>query len=202
MRKVAAVVFPGFELLDLYGPLEMLCLLEDEFAVTLVAETAGPVAANGGPKSLAECAFAEGSGFDMILVPGGRGTRREVDNPALTGFLRRAAEDAEIVASVCTGAALLARSGLLDGRKATTNKKAWAWATGQGEKVAWQPKARWVRDGAFWTSSGVAAGIDMTLGLIAELLDRETAESVAKHAEYDWHGDAGWDPFAALYGLA
>lgn len=202
MRRVAAVLFPGFEMLDLFGPLEMLSILPDDFSITLVAESEGPIPANGGPECLATLSFSACSGFEMLLVPGGRGTRREVNNEAMIGFLREAASKAEIVSSVCTGAGLLATAGLLDGRKATTNKKAWAWATGTGPAVAWQPKARWVADGRFWTSSGVAAGIDMTLALIAELLDQETAEDVANHAEYDWHRDSAWDPFAALYGLA
>ncbi|MEQ8653749.1 MAG: DJ-1/PfpI family protein [Kiloniellales bacterium] len=201
MRKLAAVIFPGFELLDLYGPLEMLGMLPEDFALTLVAEAAGPVASGAGPQSLAELAFDDCSGFDLLLVPGGPGTRREIDNPAMTDFLLRAAADAQVVASVCTGSVLLARSGLLDGRKATSNKRAWAWVTGTSQAVSWQAKARWVEDGPFWTSSGVAAGIDMTLALIANLLGQEKAERVAAGAEYDWHREPAWDPFADLYGL-
>ncbi len=202
MRRVAAILFPEFELLDLYGPLEMLGMSSEHCALTLVAEAAGPVISSAGPASLIELAFADCSGFDMLSIPGGADTRREVDNPAMTDFLLRSAAEAEVVSSVCTGATLLARSGLLDGHKATTNKKAWAWATSGSPAVSWQARARWVNDGAFWASSGVAAGIDMTLALIAALASQEEADTVANFAEYDWHRDPDWDRFAALYGLA
>ena len=201
MRRLAALVFPGFEQLDLYGPLEMFGLLGERVALTLVAETPGPVASGGGPRSLAEAGLDDAGPYDLVLVPGGPGTRREVDNPALAAWIARQAETAEVLASVCTGAALLARAGVLDGRRATTNKRAWAWATAQGPGVAWQPKARWVQDGRLWTSSGVAAGIDMALALIGALYGTPLAEEVAAHAEYDWHRDPDWDPFAARYGL-
>ncbi len=201
MRRIAAVLFPGFELLDLYGPLEMFGMQREDFAITLVAESAGPVASGAGPQSLAELAFEDCSGFDIVLVPGGPGTRREIDNQAMLDFLLKANAEAEIMASVCTGAVLLARSGLLDGHRATTNKAAWAWASSSSEAVSWQAKARWVQDGPYWTSSGVAAGIDMTLALIAALHGDKRAEDIATYAEYDWHRDADWDPFAAVHGL-
>jgi transcriptional regulator GlxA family with amidase domain len=71
----------------------------------------------------------------------------------------------------------------------------------QGPKIEWVPEARWVRDGKFITSGGVAAGIDMALGLIAELVDEETAVTIAKFTAYEWHRDPAWDPFAAANGL-
>ena len=98
--------------------------------------------------------------------------------------------------SVCTGAALLAKAGLLDGRSATTNKLAFDWATRQPTRVLWQRKARWVVDGSFMTSSGVSAGTDMALALVERLYGRAAAEQAAKTAEYVWNDDAGSDPFA------
>lgn len=198
---VGALVFPGFELLDLYGPLEMYALASERFEIRVVAETAGPVAGNGGPQVMPDDLLSDGRAYDILLIPGGPGTRREVDNAVLLDWLRAAADTAQLVTSVCTGATLLARAGLLDGRTATTNKMAWAWATAQGPDVDWQAKARWVEDGRFVTSSGVSAGIDMTLAIIAQLFDIETAEAVARMAEYDWHRDASWDPFSELAGL-
>src|SRR5574338_457732 len=103
----------------------------------------------------------------VLFVPGGMGTRREVDNPVLLGWLERRAAGATHVTSVCTGAALLARAGLLDGHRATSNKRSWDWVVSQGPRVDWVRRARWVQDGRLWTSSGVSAGIDMTLQLIA-----------------------------------
>jgi transcriptional regulator GlxA family with amidase domain len=104
--------------------------------------------------------------------------------------------------SVCTGAALLARSGLLDNRRATTNKMNFAWVAGNGPKVNWIKEARWVEDGKFWTSSGISAGIDMALAVIAQISSSETADQVATRMEYDWHRDAHLDPFAKIHGLA
>jgi transcriptional regulator GlxA family with amidase domain len=136
-----------------------------------------------------------------MLVPGGIGTRCEVNNGSMLEWLRRRAAEAEIVTSVCTGAALLARAGLLDGRRATSNKLAFKWVTEQGPAVKWIKQARWVVDGKFATSSGVSAGIDMTLAVIARIVGAEAAERIAIRMEYDWHRDPSWDPFAKIHGL-
>lgn len=199
MRTVGTLLFPGFELLDVFGPLEMFGALPDEFSLHLVAETVGPVASRQGPQAIAEVSTADAKPFDILLVPGGRGTRTEVDNAALIDWLERHAQTCSIVATVCTGAALLARTGLLDRRKATSNKASFDWVVSQGPNVDWQPRARWVVDGKYYTSSGVSAGMDMTLALIADLLGRETAQRVATYAEYRATDDANDDPFAALY---
>jgi transcriptional regulator GlxA family with amidase domain len=106
-----------------------------------------------------------------------------------------------MVATVCTGSLLLARTGLLDGRKATSNKRAFQQVKTYAPKVEWIAKARWVEDGKYFTSSGISAGMDMALALIARLCGRETSLRIASRAEYDWHEDSSWDPFAALAGL-
>jgi putative intracellular protease/amidase len=199
--SLAVVLFEGFELLDVFGPLEMFGLLPEQFEIFLIAENGDIVASSQGPKSLVDYRFEDCPAFDILLVPGGRGTRREVDNPVLLEWLRSQAQTAQYVTSVCTGSALLARAGLLDGRRATTNKAAFEWVVSQGERVEWQKQARWVEDDHFFTSSGVSAGIDMSLALIAQLTGQETAEQVATWAEYEWHQDPSWDPFAQIYGL-
>lgn len=125
-----------------------------------------------------------------------------MDNGALIAWLKQRAEAAAMVTSVCTGAGLLARAGLLDGRRATSNKRAFAWVRSQGPKVAWVAAARWVVDGKFWTSAGVSAGIDMALAIIAQQCGLEAAEKVALAMEYEWHRDSAWDPFAKIAGLA
>lgn len=200
-RTLGVLLFPGFELLDVFGPLEMFGLLRGLINIVMVAETAGPVASAAGPLALATAGFDDSSRLDLLLVPGGFGTRKEVSNQALLSWLASAAADSEVVASVCTGSALLAKAGLLDGRRATTNKMAFAWVAEQGPRVRWIKQARWVDDGDRLTSSGVSAGMDMSLALIARLYGSEIAERVAQGAEYDWHRDPTWDPFAALYGL-
>ena len=201
MRRIGALVFPGFELLDMFGPLQMFGLLAEAFKISMVAEAEGPVPSNQGPRALAEASYATDARYDLVLVPGGRGTRREVDNPATLAWLAKVSRDAELLLGVCTGSALLARAGLLDGRRATTNKAAFDWVATQGPKVKWVKKARWVEDGGTFTSSGVSAGTDMSLAVIARLLGPETADEVAVWAEYDWHRDPDWDPFAAIHGL-
>jgi putative intracellular protease/amidase len=199
--SVAVVLFEGFELLDVFGPLEMFGLLPEQFEIFLVAQSGDIVASSQGPKSLIDYRFDNCPEFDILLVPGGRGTRREVDNPIMLAWLQSQAQTAQYVTSVCTGSALLARAGLLDGRHATTNKAAFEWVASQSERVDWQKQARWVEHDNFFTSSGVSAGIDMSLALIAQLSGQETAEQVATWAEYEWHRDPAWDPFALSYGL-
>lgn len=137
----------------------------------------------------------------MILVPGGMGTRSQVTNAGVLEWLRARAARAQVVTSVCTGSSLLARAGLLDGRRATTNKASFAWVQSQGPEVQWVKEARWVEDGHLFTSSGVSAGIDMTLAVIAKLAGPGAADRIAVRMEYEWHRDAGWDPFARVHGL-
>ncbi|HVY98721.1 MAG TPA: DJ-1/PfpI family protein [Dongiaceae bacterium] len=195
-RVLGVLLFPDFELLDVFGPLEMFGLLDQEFEIRLVAEHGPDVASKQGPRSRIDDLIGDRRKYDMLLVPGGMGTRREVQNRELLDWLVEAAARAEIVASVCTGSALLARAGVLDGRRATSNKLAFDWVRSQGPKVDWQRRARWVEDGRFFTSSGVSAGMDMALALIARLWDRERALQVAQWAEYTWREDSADDPFA------
>ena len=199
--SVGVVLFDGFELLDVFGPLEMFGMVPESFDICMVAEGVGEVASRQGPKSIAEHCFSEQRHYDILLVPGGKGTRKEVDNQRLLDWIGDQSTAAEYVTSVCTGSALLARAGVLDGVRATTNKRAFAWATSQSDKVIWEKQARWVEDGKFFTSSGVSAGMDMSLALIAGLLGEDAAEQVAMSTEYEWHRDASWDPFAKIHGL-
>lgn len=201
MRRVGALLFPGFELLDLFGPLEMLGLLNNDFDLKLIAETAGPVTSNQQVQAFADSTIKESDTIDVLLIPGGMGTRREVTNPAILDWIRKASESAEYVLSVCTGSLLLAGAGVLDGRRATTNKAAFTEIAAQRPEVKWIAQARWVEDEKFITSSGVSAGMDMTLQAIALMHGKETAELVAGWSEYDWHEDKTWDPFAKVYGL-
>ena len=194
--RVGHVLFPGFELLDVYGPLEMLGLLGERATISMLAEEAGAVTSHAGPKAVAEATLAEAGDFDVLLIPGGQGTRREVENTRLLGLLRELSARSRIVATVCTGSALLARTGLLDGVRATSNKLAWDWVIAQGPKVNWVRRARWVEDGKYFTSSGISAGIDMSLALIARELGRETARNIAGRAEYLWNEASENDPFA------
>jgi transcriptional regulator GlxA family with amidase domain len=177
------------------GPLEMFGMYPQRFRLTLVSEAGGTIASAQGPRVVTERCSQE-QRFDIVLVPGGEGTRREIDNATLLQWLADQARTCRMMTSVCTGAVLLARAGLLDGRRATTNKRAFDWVAAHGPRVQWVRKARWVEDGRFWTASGVSAGMDMALAMIGALLGPEAAEEAALWAEYDWHRDAEWDPFA------
>lgn len=202
MKTLAAVLFPNFELLDFAGPLEMFGNLKEQVRVLTVAENAGPVLSVQGVAVTADLSFAECPAADWVLLPGGFGTFPEGANPAMVGFLQRASAAAEQVMTVCSGSGLLARTGVLDGRKATTNKAYFAQCSGEGPAVNWVKEARWVEDGKFATSSGVSAGIDMALAVIAKHFGEPAAEQLALLTEYEWHRDPTWDPFAKAHGLA
>ncbi|UXA70449.1 DJ-1/PfpI family protein [Xanthomonas prunicola] len=191
------VVFEGFQLLDVFGPLDMFGNLKGKVRIVMLGERVGAVASSAGPAVAVEHTLDSVPAIDILMVPGGIGTRREVDNAALIASIARLARTAPHVASICTGAALLARAGLLDARRATTNKRAFAWVTSQGPKVEWVKRARWVEDGTIFTSSGVSAGTDMALALIAKIYGKDAAKEVAGIAEYVWNEDSTDDPFAA-----
>ncbi|WP_108652192.1 DJ-1/PfpI family protein [Dongshaea marina] len=194
--QLGAVVFDGFELLDLFGPLEMFGLAREQFDIRLLSFAGSKARSSAGPVVEADHSFNAVERLDLLLVPGGLGTRQLVENQPWIDALHGLAERSHWVASVCTGSALLARTGVLDGRRATTNKLAYRWATAQGHGVDWQPKARWVEDGEIFTSSGVSAGTDMALAMIARICGHTRALEIAHLAEYIWNQDPTDDPFA------
>ncbi len=201
MRKIGALVFPGFEVLDLFGPIEMFGMLSEQFDIQIVAESGTSVASGQGPAALVNNSFDDGQDYDLLLVPGGSGTRAAVDNQPLLDWIRRSCAAAEIVMSVCTGSALLAKAGVLDGKRATTNKRAFDWVCSQSPDVDWVAQARWVEDENVFTSSGVSAGMDMSLAVISRLCGADAAKQAALGAEYEWHDNPDWDPFAEIHGL-
>lgn len=201
-RTLGVVLYPGFELLDVFGPLEAFGNVPGVIGVKMVAAQAGPVVSAQGPRAVADHGFKDAPQLDMLLVPGGIGTRDAIDDRPLLDWLAARSRSAEIVMSVCTGSALLARAGLLDGQRATTNKAFFQWVADQGPKVDWVRQARWVDAGKFVTSSGVSAGIDMALAVVTRLAGRDLAENLARMMEYQWHTDADVDPFAKVWGLA
>ncbi len=182
-RSIGVLLFEGFELLDVLGPLEMYGMAADHFDIRLVCEPGGVIASRQGPKNITDCSFRDALGFELLLVPGGPGTRQEVGNQLLLDWLRDQSQRATLVTSVCTGSALLAKAAVLDGVRATTNKMAFDWVTSQSSLVQWEKQAGWVEDGKFFSSTRVSAGIDMSLAVIPQWVSPELADQVATFAK-------------------
>jgi transcriptional regulator GlxA family with amidase domain len=183
--RAGIVIFDRVEELDFIGPWEVLNMatrMGADAEIVLVAENAGHVRCNYGLTVEAPWGFNDCPPLDLILVPGGQGTRTEVDNPAMIDFVRRQAVQSTWTVSVCTGAFLLERAGQLAGRRATTH---WASldrlrAVGNVEVV----EERFVVDGNVVSSAGISAGIDMALWLVERLWGSETALKTQKMMEY------------------
>ncbi|MEM7409805.1 MAG: DJ-1/PfpI family protein [Myxococcota bacterium] len=195
-RTLGALFYDQFELLDMYGPLEMFASIEPGIEIVSVADRKGPVGPVRGPKTDVEYDFEDCPKLDLLLVPGGLGTIAALANEPLLDFLRKRSDEAEVVMSVCSGSALLAKAGVLDGQRATSNKQFFDLAAQQSDRVEWVPEARWVDAGKMVTSSGVSAGMDMAIGVIRRLYSDEEAERICALTEYQPHTDPDTDPFA------
>lgn len=195
MKKVAVLLFDNFETLDVFGPVEIFGIMKEHYEVSFYSLTGGMVKNGHGVTILSEKLEKIKNGVDVFLIPGGWGTRPEVNNLVLIDLIKQVALASKHVLTVCTGTALLARTGLLDGRKATSNKRAFDWVMTQGPDVEWIKKARWVVDGTFYTSSGVSAGMDMVLGFIEDIHGKSIALDIANKIEYNWNQNKEEDNF-------
>lgn len=180
----AILVFPQVEELDAIGPWEMAGMWHQVAGGPpglIVAEQAGPVVCAKGLSLNPHVTFESCPPLDVLLVPGGQGTRTEVNNPRLIEFVARQARTCRAVLSVCTGSFILQAAGLLAGRKATTHWSQLDRLRALGVDVV---EERFVRDGNIWSSAGVSAGIDLTLAYIADAAGEEAAAKVQFAAEY------------------
>ena len=186
-KTIGIVLYPDFEELDAIGPYEVFGMFSNvsagEWQVVNIAESVGPVRSHSGLRIVADHSFDDAPPLDVILVPGGLGSRAAVTNKRLVDFVTRAAADAEWQTSVCTGALILHECGILNGKKATTHWGAID-ALRQLPDVKVIDDQRYVRDGNVITSAGVSAGIDMALYLVSLLKDSQTAQNVQKMMEY------------------
>jgi transcriptional regulator GlxA family with amidase domain len=195
-RNVGILVFDGVAVLDLAGPFEVLSRTRLEpgtesrrtedsapFDVFTVAKTKEPVTATGGLVVVPRYSFADTPHIDLLLVPGGFGTRPVLQDAETIDWIRRTAAAAERVASVCTGALLLARAGLLDNRRATTHWGAFGLLATLGHNIAVDREARFVDDGVL-TSAGVASGMDLAFHVVETLFGRGVADETARYIEY------------------
>lgn len=184
--KCGILLFPEVEELDFVGPWEMLNMwrqvADGPQTCLLVAQDEGAVVCAKGMSVNPHVSFAHCPALDVLVVPGGQGTRAEVDNPVLVEFVARQAAQCKAVLSVCTGAFLLHAAGVLQGRKATTHWRSLERLKALGDVHVVQE--RFVRDGKVWSSAGVSAGIDLTLAFIAETAGDDAAGKVQFSSEY------------------
>ncbi|KAG6909811.1 hypothetical protein DXG01_015304 [Tephrocybe rancida] len=211
------ILFPGFQPLDVFGPLGALNTLAQSrpetpklsiIAATLdPVSTKPPVSVSQAPLAFFESVvpthtFETAPPLDVLIIPGGQGLRDDAVVQSAAEFTAKVYPSLKYLITVCTGSVIAARVGILDGKRATTNKRAWQWATSLRAEVAWVARARWVVHGNIWTSSGVSAGIDVVFAWIEEVYGQETATELADALEYERHTDASWDPYAEKNGLS
>lgn len=196
MTRCNILLFDNFETLDACGPAEIFGRFSEEYCVEYFSWQGGIV--TSAQNMQVETSKAENiTGEDyLLLVPGGIGVRSLINEQMFLDMLAKIGGQAKWLLSVCTGSALLAKAGLLNGKKATSNKSVFAWVETTEPKVEWVKRARWVVDGNIYTSSGVTAGMDMSLGFIADRHGETVAQKVAREIEYTWHKDKDNDPFA------
>ena len=195
---IFCLIFDDYETLDLMGPVEFLSRVGELRVIYVSFE--------GGAKRSKQGFFIKTKKLNkmpkesVLLVPGGQGTRVLVDDSEFISRLKECVLASQFCLSVCTGSALIARTGELDGLKATSNKRSLEWVKSCGKAVKWKERARWVRAGKFYTASGVAAGMDMALGFISDHFGKELAQKIASETEYNWQKSSKIDKFAKIYG--
>lgn len=193
--NIAVLLFDDFETLDVYGPVEVFGRLADLYAIKFFSLNGGQIKNKHGVSVLTEKLNGIHQNLEIFIVPGGLGTRREAENKLLIDKIYEISTLSKFVLTVCTGSALLARTGLLDYKTATSNKRAFAWVITNGTNVNWNKKARWTIDDKYYTSSGVSAGIDMVLGFISDQHGIDLARKIAFEIEYNWMEDKDNDTF-------
>lgn len=204
-------MFPGFQALDAFGPLDALNILSNSYKMNLytISETMEPVStkllgdehpmgSDFGQRIVPTHTFDTAPPLDLLLVPGGQGTRVPGIGSAIE-YIREIYPSLQYLITVCTGSGVAARAGVLDGKQATTNKRSWDSTVALRPEVKWIHQARWVHDGNIWTSSGISAGIDVTFAWIEAVYGPDVAKAIADRMEYTRVTDSSSDPFAELY---
>lgn len=214
--KIGILLFPGFEPLDVFGPVEalqMISLATAKVELFYIGPTLDPVST--APKNIVHSTKGSSvntrvvpthtydsppEGLEVLLVPGGQGTRIKVPtSEAAVAFVAKTYPTLTYLITVCNGAEIAARAGVLDGKQATADKFEWDTTTGTGPNVNWVRMARYAVDGNCWSSGGVSAGIDVTLAWVAHVYGQEAARTAANIMEYEWRDDRHWDPFAYMF---
>lgn len=195
-KRVGIVLFENIEVLDFCGPFEVFSVtrLNEErrqkesspFEVLLIAEKAGPVHTTGGMQVIPHHTFENCPKLDILVVPGGWGTRKELTNPVMLDWLRHRAAEVETLTSICTGSMLLGFAGLLEGFHATTHWRSLDWMRESFPSVTVEYDKHVVEDGRLFTSAGISAGIDMALKVVARCCGETIARATAKQMEYPY----------------
>src|ERR1700737_4561822 len=208
-QKIGILVFDGFEPIDVFGFVEAFAIARFlgadyaspppyPFETVLIAKEMTKVRSANGPSVAPDWDFAQAlqEPLDLLMVPGGGGTWPLLDETSdpksvamLLDWMRAMDKKVRIMAAVCTGAAVLAKCGFLDGLPAATNHSAFDWVASHGRRVLWDSVSRWVDAGKYVTSAGVSAGTDLGFHLVSRLAGRAVAENAVAAAEYDWHRD-------------
>jgi len=198
-QRVGILIFPAVEVLDFCGPYEVFSVtrLNEErrreesspFKVLLVAQSAEPVVATGGLRVIPDVRLETCPPLDILVVPGGWGTRKEISNQRLLTWISERAKQVETLTSVCTGAMLLGQAGLLDGRRATTHWRSLDRMRQSFPAVTVEDKLHVVEDGHVLTSAGISAGIDMALRVVARYFGEAVGRATARHMEYPFPDD-------------
>lgn len=196
MTRIGIFIFSDVEVLDFCGPFEVFSVTRVKepreradpcpFEVKLVAETLSPVTTTGGMRVTPDWDFATCPPLDVLVVPGGWGTREQVNNPAAVAWVKRQAATATWVTSVCTGSFLLAAAGVLAGKPATTHRGSLDRMAAAFPDVSVDRERQVVENGNVLTSAGIAAGIDLALLIVAKLLGEAVARATARHMEYPY----------------
>jgi putative intracellular protease/amidase len=220
------LLFPGFEVLDIAGPIECLSTLthRQQGSSLTLAVIGRPIdddhpdipmeltPADPDPTVLGFSfqsqqvykpthTFATAPPLDMLLIPGGWGNLPPTKAAPEVAFLKSVYPSLKYLLTICTGSGLAAAAGILDGHRATGNKAVWDRLTSFGPKTYWVAHARWVVSGNIWTTSGVSAGTDGMIAFLASVYDSQLVENVVNSMEYNRQSDPSKDPFATIYNI-
>ena len=192
---ISIILYPDFETLDVFGPVEIFGKVPD-WKMQFYSRDGGLISNRDGVQIATESFNTmPQSEIDTLFIPGGTGARTLILKADYINQLKQLAQKSRYVLTVCTGSALLAKSGLLDGKRATSNKLSFEWVKTSSLRTQWIEKARWVTDGKYYTSSGISAGMDMALAFVQDRAGEAVARQIATRIEYRWQQDSQQDEF-------
>ncbi len=193
MKRINIVLYEDFTALDVFGPVEVLGNIPD-YELHYVSISGGIVKNKQGICIVTEV-MKDASESEIVLITGGFGSREVINDSVFIGYLENLMKKSRFILCVCTGSALAAKTGLLDGKNATSNKTAFEWVKSIRPEIEWNRRARWVKDGNIYTSAGVSAGTDMALGFVCNQFGTSIADEICNKMEYHWNRDADHDDF-------